>query len=374
MSPVSSGTSPLVTSTVPLRSAGRASRPHSTARPVPLTSSWSAKTRSGSIEAAHRDDPVAVVAHDHTDVLGPGGARRPDGVADQGDPADRVQDLGSRGLHPGALAGSEDDDGGRAGGAHARGLQTCCGVPRDARHATGRGWIGRRAGWARERTAGRHGIRHNVRSTTTTGPPRPVSARGAGDDGDGQRGEGGVARRAELLVHRGCRRRGRPGRHGGHRHPRRQPGARPDRRRGGLDGRRPADRFRGRHRRPRRRRRCPARRPAAVPRRHAGAGPPGGARWPRRRGRGDDDHRCVAHRRRRGTGQPAGRRVQPAHLPVRAERLGQDLRPRGAARAAAAADRPADGRVRPQRRLRLPRQDAARGAGGRRPSGSPSAT
>ena len=47
---MSSGTSPLVTSTVPLSPAGRASRPHSTARPVPLTSSWSAKTRSASIE------------------------------------------------------------------------------------------------------------------------------------------------------------------------------------------------------------------------------------------------------------------------------------------------------------------------------------
>ena len=42
------GTSPLVTSTVPTRSAGSAARPHSTARPVPFTSSWSATTSAGS--------------------------------------------------------------------------------------------------------------------------------------------------------------------------------------------------------------------------------------------------------------------------------------------------------------------------------------
>ena len=42
------------------------------------------------------------------------------GVVDQGAAADGVQDLRDRRLHPGALAGGEDDHGGRSVGAHAR--------------------------------------------------------------------------------------------------------------------------------------------------------------------------------------------------------------------------------------------------------------
>jgi hypothetical protein len=77
------------------------------------------------------DDAVALVADHHADVLGPGLPGGPDRVADQRQATDAVQNLGCRGLHPGALTRGEDDDSSRAGGAHARELQMRSEVPRD---------------------------------------------------------------------------------------------------------------------------------------------------------------------------------------------------------------------------------------------------
>ena len=157
-----------------------------------------------------------------------------------------------------------------------------------------------------ETPAGGHGIRHDVRGTTSTRPPRPVGRERSTDDGDGERGERGVPRRAGLHVPHGGGRRGRPGRHGDHRHRRRRPAPRPGARRR-RPGERPAvDRPRGRHRQPRRQPRRAARRPTAVPRRHPDPGAPRRARRPRRRPRGHDDHRHLAHRRRRRAARTCG--------------------------------------------------------------------
>ncbi len=227
VSPVSSGTSPVRDEHGAAQLGGQGEQAALDGAAGALDLVLVGEDEVGVDRGAHGDHPVAVVAHDHADVLGPGGARGADRVADEGDPADGVQDLGSRGLHPGALTGSEDDDGGRAGGAHARGLQTCCGVPRDARHATRRGRAVRRPG-ARP-PAGGHGIRHDVRGTTSTRPPRPVGRERSTDDGDGERGERGVPRRAGLHVPHGRGRRGRTRRHGDHRHRRRRPAPRPGR-------------------------------------------------------------------------------------------------------------------------------------------------
>ena len=57
-------------------------------------------------------DQVALVPDDDGEVLGADGAGRGDRVAQQGPAPDPVQDLGGRGLHPGALTCGEDDDGG----------------------------------------------------------------------------------------------------------------------------------------------------------------------------------------------------------------------------------------------------------------------
>ena len=83
-----------------------------------------------------------------------------------------------------------------------------------------------------------------------------------------------------------------------------------------------------------------ARRTAGLPRSCPGPRSPCRARWPARRAGRHDDDRHVADGRCRCRRQPAGRRLQPAHVPLRAERLGQDLRPRGDPRAAPPADRP----------------------------------
>ena len=65
-------------------------------------------------------DLVPPVAHDDDEVVGTERSRGNHGVVDQAAAADGVQDLGDRRLHPGPLAGGEDDHGGRSGGAHAR--------------------------------------------------------------------------------------------------------------------------------------------------------------------------------------------------------------------------------------------------------------
>ena len=65
------------------------------------------------------DDLVAAVADDDDEMGGLQRAGSSDGVVDQGPATDRVQDLRDRRLHPGALAGSEDDHGGRSSGGHA---------------------------------------------------------------------------------------------------------------------------------------------------------------------------------------------------------------------------------------------------------------
>ena len=139
-------------------------------------------------------------------------------------------------------------------------------------------------------------------------------------------------------------------------------GDRPDRRRGdrlergddALDAREDP----GRARRGRR-----ARRPArALPRRRRAPGRTGGgadlaaglhagARGPARRG--DDPGAGPGARARRG-------RVRSPHVPVRAVGLGQDLRARRAARAAAAGHEPADRRAGPELRLRAPARAARR--------------
>ena len=64
-------------------------------------------TSSGRCSASRR---LRVVDHDHP--LGPGLARGVQRPEDHGAPADRVQDLGERGAHPGPLARGEDDHGG----------------------------------------------------------------------------------------------------------------------------------------------------------------------------------------------------------------------------------------------------------------------
>ena len=70
----------------------------------------------------------------------------------------------------------------------------------------------------------------------------------------------------------------------------------------------------------------------------------------------------------REAGPAAGAGLRPAHLPVRPERVGQDVRARGHPRAAPARHGPAHGGARPQRRLRAARPGATRrpGRGGRR--------
>ncbi len=75
-------------------------------------------------------DQVTLVPDHDRQVLGLGLTGRGDRVADQRAAGDAVQHLGGCGLHPGALASGEDDDGGQAGVAHARGLQVCW-VPQD---------------------------------------------------------------------------------------------------------------------------------------------------------------------------------------------------------------------------------------------------
>ena len=79
------------------------------------------------------------------------------------------------------------------------------------------------------------------------------------------------------------------------------------------------------------------------------------------RGWGRPADRHLAVRWCRGRGPVAGPGVQPAQLPVRSERLRQDVRTRGDPRAADAGYRPADGRARPECRLR----PAGRGQVGR---------
>ncbi len=65
---------------------------------------------------AEGDDLVAPVPDDDGDVLGAGVPPGPDGVAEERSPADAVEDLRRRGLHPRPLARGEDDDGGRVSG------------------------------------------------------------------------------------------------------------------------------------------------------------------------------------------------------------------------------------------------------------------
>ena len=68
---------------------------------------------------------------------------------------------------------------------------------------------------------------------------------------------------------------------------------------------------------------------------------------------------------RAGPGLLASSCVQPAHLPVRTERLREVLRHGRSARAAADRHRPPDDDPRPERRLRRPRRDARHGRPGR---------
>ena len=264
------------------------------------------------------------------------------------------------------------------------GSRTCCGVPRDAGHATGRRPpTGGRAAAGSPRRAGTASAMMCV-APRRHGRPGPWASRGARDDVDGdgaarrreaERGERGVARRAELHVPGG---RGRRGRARGTWSSSRRPTARACWARSSTSRSRCGDQPLSGHgvvigtprRQPRRRARPTVRRSAGATltpaRPHELGGLDGTA------GRHDDD-RHLAHRGRRRRREPAGRRLQPAHLPLRPERVGQDLRPRGAARAAPAADRPADGRVRPQRRLRAPRLARCPAWPRPRPRGSPTA-
>jgi hypothetical protein len=72
-------------------------------------------------------DEVALVTHDHLDVLSSRRTCGADGVAEERQPTDGVQDLGGRGLHPGAFTCGEDDDGSRSDGVQRGGS---CGVGR----------------------------------------------------------------------------------------------------------------------------------------------------------------------------------------------------------------------------------------------------
>ena len=110
MSPSSSGTSPLSTSTSPSKPASAASA-SSTARPVPGMSSWSTTIAVGRRVEDGRGDQVALVAHHHDDARGRERVRGVEHVPDQRPAADAVQHLRQGGLHPGALARGEDDDG-----------------------------------------------------------------------------------------------------------------------------------------------------------------------------------------------------------------------------------------------------------------------
>ncbi|GAA4877045.1 hypothetical protein GCM10025788_15060 [Serinicoccus chungangensis] len=56
--------------------------------------------------------------HHHGEVLRPGLAGGMQGVTDEGASTDPVQHLGDRALHPGALAGGEDDHGSGVVGRH----------------------------------------------------------------------------------------------------------------------------------------------------------------------------------------------------------------------------------------------------------------
>ncbi|MFD5103450.1 hypothetical protein, partial [Streptomyces albidochromogenes] len=63
------------------------------------------------------------MAHDHDEVLGVQLSGGRDDVPDERTPADLVQDLRGGRLHAGALTRCEDDDGGRAIGAHGDALR-----------------------------------------------------------------------------------------------------------------------------------------------------------------------------------------------------------------------------------------------------------
>ena len=61
-------------------------------------------------------DRLGAVAGDDDGALGLDGAGGGQGVGEEGDAGERVQHLGEVGVHPGALAGGEQDDGdGHAG-------------------------------------------------------------------------------------------------------------------------------------------------------------------------------------------------------------------------------------------------------------------
>jgi hypothetical protein len=111
-SAVSSGTSPLMTTTVV--PATRCSRAAATASPVPQRLLLhDADHALGEVVA---QPPRRVV--DDDDEPGAGLARGGDGPGDQRAPAQRVEHLGERRAHPGSLAGGEDDDGGSGHVAH----------------------------------------------------------------------------------------------------------------------------------------------------------------------------------------------------------------------------------------------------------------
>ena len=73
-------------------------------------------------------------------------------------------------------------------------------------------------------------------------------------------------------------------------------------------------------------------------------------------------------------GEAAAASLQPAHLLVRAERIGKDLRARRGARTAHRAHRAAGGDLRPELRLRAARRAQPRGERADRPRRSPNAT
>jgi hypothetical protein len=98
---------------VPDRSAGSASSPHSTADRCPFTVVLVGDHAVGVALADVRGDAIALVTHDDRQMHGVEAPRRGDRVAEQGATPDGVQHLGEVGLHPGAFACGQNDDGGR---------------------------------------------------------------------------------------------------------------------------------------------------------------------------------------------------------------------------------------------------------------------
>ncbi len=65
-----------------------------------------------------RGDLVTTVANHHREAVGLQGPTRGQRMPEHGSPSQRVQDLGCRGPHPGALTRGEDDDSGGSDSGH----------------------------------------------------------------------------------------------------------------------------------------------------------------------------------------------------------------------------------------------------------------